>query len=176
MIKKQNIHSVSDLKEAKNIYFRYSGNKFEMERDDVYKKYKYYRISKEQEEKWKDEIFEDYKSIINKENDNFKLVNNIRGILMLEYRTTEAINKVIDILNRREIDTFSSILICEEIKKTLKSNHENNNCDNVKGDLYQIKNKLLNEKITIDSKYLNTNFMKNYDFSECNIRKRILNI
>ena len=27
--KKQNIYSESDLKEAKNIYFRYGGNKFE---------------------------------------------------------------------------------------------------------------------------------------------------
>ena len=109
--KKQNIYSESDLKEAKNIYFRYGGNKFEMERDGVYKKYNNYGITKRQEGKWKDEIFEDYKSKIEKEYDNLKLVNNIHGILMLEYRTTEAINIVIDILNRRDIDTFSSILI-----------------------------------------------------------------
>ena len=174
--KKQNIYSESDLKEAKNIYFRYGGNKFEMERDGVYKKYNNYGITKRQEGKWKDEIFEDYKSKIEKEYDNLKLENNIHGILMLEYRTTEAINIVIDILNRRDIDTFSSILICEEIKKTLKYTHENNNCDNVKSGLYQIKNKLLNEKITIDSRYLNASFMRDYDFSECSIRNRILNI
>ena len=84
----------------------------------------------------------------------------------------QAVNFIIGILKDNYLDTFTCLLLCEELKRYLKfvDIKEKNE---ISSTLAMCKNKMLKTKITIDDSYKSKRYMSDYDFSEKNLKLRI---
>lgn len=165
--------SQEDLKQAELLFFRYGGNKFVMYQNDDLKKYEGYHIPKEIEDQWLEIIFKDYVTEVENYSNSLDLIINISSLVNLGIKESETISLIISILNTKLLDSFTAISICEEMKKIIKSSKSSDNISLIKNEITINHDKLLSAPITIANEHSSLSYMKDYDFSDENIKKRI---
>lgn len=162
-----------DLRQAKLIFFRYGGNKYAMHKEGELSKYEKFNVSIETESRWISEIFDSYLERIYQSKSGFDKKMLLSMLINLDTEEDLTIATTIKVLNQEKMDSFSVILICEILKNKIKSLKKSNNISLVKEELKRQSLILLNTPITIDTKYIESPYMKDYDFSDKNIKLRI---
>lgn len=163
-----------DLVKGKAIYYKYKGDTFGISKDlgDEYKKC---YIPQEIEEKWTADIIRELNNDIKNKTGNLRMEAILAYVQIVG--TDEAISFLIRILDSNCLDTFSSILICEELKRFLDKSRNflitDKQTEQIKRIIERKKNDMLLSKIIIDGSFKLLPHMKSYDFSERNIIKRI---
>lgn len=152
---------------GRNLFFRFYGNIYYMMQEGVYDEYKKLKIPKEIESMWRQELFEDTKRKLDNETSIYKKVVLVGDLLNFGINANCVTCIIVNLLSG-EIDTFSRILLCEELKRCFYYEKKTSKLSTI---LEMQKKKMLSENITVDEKYL-TN-MLGYDFSDSNIKKRI---
>ena len=152
---------------GRKLFFRFGGNTHYMWQEGVYNEYKKLKIPKEIEKMWRQELFEDTKKQLHNETSIYKKVILVGTLLNYGINTDVVVSIIVDLLNS-EIDTFSKILLCEELKRCF---YNEKNTSGLIEILEMQKQNMLSKDITIDEKYFLN--MSGYDFSDFNIRKRI---
>lgn len=152
---------------ARKLFFRFYGNPHYMLQEGIYNEYKKLKIPKEIEKIWRQELFEDTKKQLHNETSIYEKIILLGNLLNYGVNTDVVVSIIVDLLNS-EIDTFSKILLCEELKRCF---HNEKNTSNLIEILEMQKKNMLSKDITVDEKYFSN--MLGYDFSDCNIRKRI---
>ena len=159
-----------DLEKGKQIFFRFNGSRFHIDREcpDEYKKC---GVPKSVEQQWLEEIKIDFLKNISVESGHSKviLINNYIQLLDNE----SAVHFVIKVLNQTDLDTFSMIILAETLKH-YKSTYIS---EQLKQEIYKLllilKKIMLNGEIKIDESYKKDSYMKDYDFTKENIINRI---
>lgn len=155
---------INDLR-AKDIFFKYGGSHFYMEREGEYSEYKEYKISKEQEDRW---IQEYQKGLLTQiKNDeivqqNFNsLCTSIRQYKNLDY-LKELVEVVID--KGQILDTFSIMLMAEGILGIVES-LEKSNLGNDRRIIFarvssiNLLKSLLERPVVVSPKYLHQGYL-----------------
>lgn len=159
-----------DLEKGKQIFFRYNGSRFHIDRDcpDEYKRC---RVPKDIEQKWLEEIkINLLKNISVEMGDNkITLINHYIQLLDIE----SAVHFVMNILDRTDLDTFSMIILAETLKHYLSTYISEQLKQEINRMLLVLKKTMLNGEIKVDESYKNNPYMKDYDFTKENIVERI---
>lgn len=159
--------NLEKIQRGRILFFRFYGNMHHMMQEGVYSEYKKLKIPKEIENIWIQELFEHTKQQLHQETRMDKKVVLLRSLANYGVGTEIVVSIIIDLLNS-EIDTFSKILLCEELKRCFRNEKQPPEVS----ELLEIqKENMLSNDITIDEKYLSN--MSGYDFSDSNIKKRI---
>lgn len=162
-----------DLEKGKQIFFRFNGSRFHIDREcqDEYKKC---RVPKNIELEWLEEIKINFlnKISVEKGNDKVVLINNYIQLL----DNSSAVCFLLKILKLNDLDTFSMIILAETLKHYLSSYVSDSLKKEINNLLLLLKKMMLNNEIKIDASYKKNPYMKDYDFTEENIIKRIKNI
>jgi len=163
-IKKKN--QVINLEKGKSLYFEYYGYKFAMYHD-LGDEYADCNVPKKIEEKWKAEILKTLGNEITvaQGSDLHDAVSRYMHLLPASDKW------LMRFLTTREIDTFTAIIFCEQLKNMTRTFIVKK--IRVRRFLDKFKAKLLNEPVLIHESYKNASFMQGYDFSENAIKKRI---
>lgn len=156
-----------DLEKGKSLYYQYYGNKFGIYRDlgDVYSKC---NIPEKIEAEWKVNILETLKNEISHFFGLDLLVAVDRYLNLLQ----PSPDWLMTFLQTRETDTFTAIIFCEELKNKMRLSNKKT-AASIRHFLNGFKVKLLNEPITIHESYKNYDYLRDYDFSDKNIKVRI---
>lgn len=159
-----------DLDKGKQIFFRYNGSRFHIDRE-CHNEYKKCGISKEIEEQWLEEIKINFLTNISVEKgyDKVVLINNYIQLL----DNTFAVYFLIEILNQTDLDTFSMIILAETLKHYLSTYISTQLKEEINKMLLMLKRMMLNNEMKIDESYKKNPYMKDYDFTKENIIKRI---
>lgn len=165
---------MSDLDKAKQIFYKYLGSHESIDRElgDYYKKL---NVPTEVEAEWRQDILNNLKKKVDTEN-GYSKMNAIENYIHL-ISADAAVGFLCDILQKSVLDTLSVILILESLKryklhyKTYGLTFENSVF--IKQIIDRYKAALMKSDIYIDDSYKKLSFMKNYDFSNENILKRI---
>ena len=152
---------------GKKLFFQFYGNIYYMLQEGVYDEYKKLKIPKGIETMWREELFEDTKKQIRNETNTYKKVVLVGNLLNYGIKTDFVISIIVELLDC-DIDTFSRILLCEELKRCFYNNETSSKLSKI---LEIQKKNMLSKNITIDEKYFSN--MLGYDFSDFNIKKRI---
>ena len=152
---------------GRNLFFRFYGNIHYMLQEGVYEEYKKLKISKGIENMWRQELFEDTKKQLYNETHVYKKIVLVGNLLNYGINTDFVASIIVDLLDS-EIDTFSKILLCEELKRCFSNDKKTSKLSAI---LEPQKKNMLSKNITIDEKYFS--IMLGYDFSDSNIKKRI---
>ena len=163
-----------NLEKGKKIFFENCGNIFIIERNLGPTEYKECNIPKELEEQWTKELQEDILNKIKKAETKEDVHSLFVELSFLRIHVDERIKPIIEYLNNNELDTFTTLLLCEmmeEEEKYVSDESFKNKIDEVI-DIYV--KKMLNEPIVIDESYKNDGHMRGYDCSDENIRRRIM--
>ena len=152
---------------GRNLFFRFYGNIHYMMQEGMYDEYKKLKIPQKIESMWRQELFEDTKELLDNETSIYGKVVLVGNLLTYGIKTDVVASIIVNLLNS-EIDTFSKILLCEELKRCF---YNEKNISNLSAVLEIQKQNMLGRDITIDEKYLLN--MAGYDFSDFNIKKRI---
>lgn len=163
-------NETQNYKEAQIIFFSHGGNPFHMWQDDVLTEYEKYKVPKTIENMWLNDIKESLLSKIKLSNNPEKLIFIGEYINLLDYAS--AANFLINTLDNYCGDTFSFILLIEELKNI--SHKVNNDLkEKIEAKIKIYKDIALNQEIVIDDYHKKLSYMKDYDFSPENIIKRI---
>lgn len=157
---------VIDLDKGKRLYYEYYGNKFGMYYD-LKNEYVDCNVPEEVENEWKTDILIKLETeiLIAEGSDLQVAVSRYMYLLPAEPEW------LILLLQTRNIDTFTAIIFCEQLKDIAR--RQSNKRNYILNFLAVFKVKLLNEPITIHETYTNAVYMQNYDFSNDNITARI---
>ena len=165
---------IVDYNNGKKIFYECYGSNFNIERE-YGKQYKLCNIPIEVEDVWRKDIIQ---QLVYKIDNTIgaQKIENIEHYLQLITN-----NDALDFLKKslkKEMDTFSRIIICEKLKHCAKviAIKDSALLENINNLLLENVNKMLNEKIVIDCSYFNFQYMQDYDFSDDYIRKRISDI
>lgn len=159
-----------DLEKGKKLFFECHGSSMCLDRDyDA--EYRKCNIPKGVEEQWRAEIKNDLKNGI-KYIWGAEKVSVISKLLQIS-DLSERLNILYDVLECEDLDTFSRIILCEFLKNERKNSHDNQIIEHL---IATNKEKLLKDMIFIHESYRDATYMKGYDFSEENIKKRIDNL
>lgn len=181
---KPKISDVIDLVEGKKVFFEYYGNSFMIDREVP--EYRHFNVPKSTELTWREEIIEDL----------LQQTNTITGekltsVVTILYGIQDPIQHVellLSLLDTPHIDTFSSILYLEGLKREKLRIHNVNkykvkHIENISEVISMIDDKikdyklvLLNGPIIVDQSYKAAYALKYYDFSDLNLIKRIESI
>ena len=155
-----------NLEKGKSLYYHYYGSIFGM-CYDLGTEYADCNIPKEIEIEWKKDILDKLeKEISTAQGDNLHLAVS-RYIDLLPADT----EWLMQLLQTREMDTFTAIIFCEQLKNMSKIDIIKSIV--VRRFLDDFKVKLFSQPITIHQTYKNAVYMRDYDFSHDNIIKRI---
>lgn len=167
---------------AKEVFLKYSGNHFYMERGGEYENYKKYSISDIQEELWLNEYQNELLSKVENEDIATHSFSQLIDVLR---RTKNMVffQLLLDIVKRKEgnLDTFSQILMAEGILNIAESLKGNTETENVKMAFQarQLALSMLNSSIkkpvTVASYFSNLGYLKDV-LTEDKILNRIKNI
>ena len=159
-----------DLDKGKQIFFRYNGSRFHIARE-CFNEYKQCRVPKNIEEQWLEEIKINFLKSISGERGYNKvvLINNYIQLLDSE----SAVHFIIDIFNQTNLDTFSIIILAEMLKHYISIYIPEQLKQEINNLLLILKKIMLNTEIKVDESYKKNPYMKNYDFTNENIIKRI---
>lgn len=159
-----------DLEKGKQIFLKFGGSRFHIDREcpDEYKKC---RVPKNIEQQWLEEIKSDLLL-------NIKVKKGCSKVTLINHYITllddeMAIEFLIEIINQKDLDTFSNIILMESLKRYLSSDISNAIAEKIKNTLVSEKMVMLTRKIEIDDQYKALPYMADYDFSNENILKRI---
>lgn len=152
---------------GRNLFFKFHGNIYYMLQEGVYGEYKKLKIPRKIESIWREELFEETKKQIHNETNIYKKIVMIGNLLNYGIKRDVVVSIIVGLLDS-EIDTFSKILLCEELKRCYYNREIIYKLSTI---LETQKKKMLSNNITIDEKYISN--MLGYDFSDCNIKKRI---
>lgn len=161
----------ANLEKGKDLFFQYNGSIMSLDREGLGTEYRNCNIPKEIESQWKTEIRIGLQEEIKDYNGEKKVTAILKLMQISDF--PDRLNFLITILNDIELDSFSRIIICESLV------NEKKNIDNpvikkiIDENVDSNKLKLLNDTITIDESYKNASYMKKYDFSIENLKKRI---
>lgn len=154
----EGVIKLSNYENAKELFLKYRGSHFNMDREGEYSIYKQYNISKKQELIWMDEWIKNLLKKINElgiSNDYFSDFS----IIPINYMTSKIIINLTDLieLKHSEWDTFSVLLISEKILKITKEiktkSDKNNNIFKIKNILLKILRNITESSITISQYY-----------------------
>lgn len=174
----------SNIQLAKEIFLKYCGSHFHMEREGEYKLYKSFNITKEQEKPWIKELQKELLEKV-KEDDavghNFNLLcSSIR-----QYYSLDILKELVDYVNSRKevFDTFSMMLMAEGVLGIVESfersnlrNHET--VEFARAVSIEILECLLNRPISIAPIYLQDGDLaelSNHKYIQKRIRKELAN-
>lgn len=159
-----------DLQKGKEIFFRYYGSSFYIDSEcgDEYRKC---NVPRDVEKAWSKEIKHNLicRIKITSGAERIKFVN--LYIQLLD--CTDSVNFLISMLREYRMDTFSSILLAESLKTLAEKCQDTETKNTALSELKSIKIRLKSEKPTVDSSYTEPDYMKDYDFSEEAVLKRI---
>lgn len=185
MFKHRKKNIIVDLKKGKDIFFKYYGDRFHIGREEG-QKYDDCNVPKEIELIWLSEVKKTLERNLNNSIDSKKMI--LLDKLTRISSISENLAVIYKILNANKLDTFTQILLCEYLVREKKKIQDFASYDKIKYEqnrhlIIEINNilrlynqKLLSSSITIDESYKITPHMKDYDFSEENIKKRINNL
>ena len=105
-----------DLDKGREIFYKYKGDKFGISRD-LGEEYKKCNIPKEIEQEWKKDIIRKLNNEIKNETGNLRMGAIWAYVQIIS--TGEALNFLVGVLDSNDFDTFSTILICEHLKRFL---------------------------------------------------------
>lgn len=162
-----------DLEKGKQIFFRFNGSRFHIDREcqDEYKKC---RVPKDIERQWLEEIKINCLKNISVERGYNKVILINNYIQLLD--NSSAVCFLIGILNQTDLDTFSMIILVETLKHYLSSYVLEPLKEKTTNLLLMLKKTMLDNEIKIDESYKKNPYMKDYDFTKENIIKRIKNL
>lgn len=160
-----------DVEKGKAIFYKYNGSIVSIEREvgDEYAKCK---IPSDVEAIWRKDIMERLLEKIGNSHgaDKFSHICGYAQLLSDE----QAVDFLLHIINNDNLDTFTCLLLCESLKRYLGSTLvEEVRKEKILSVLAVYRDKMMREKIIVDSSYMNKSYMKDYDFSEENIKLRI---
>lgn len=155
-----------DLDKGKRLYYQYYGSKFGMWHDlgDEYEKC---YVPQEIEAEWKTDILSKLETEIEAAEGSDLQVAVSRYMYLLPADP----EWLILLLQTRDMDTFTAIIFCEQLKNM--TNIPNIKNMYVRNFLDRFKVKLLSQPVTVHETYVNAEYMRNYDFSDDNIKARI---
>ena len=168
----------SNIQLAKEIFLKYGGSHFHMEREGEYELYTSFNIPKELEKLWIKEFQEELLEKV-KQDKSVGQNYNLLCSTIRQYYSLDMLKELVDNINSKKgvLDTFSMMLMVEGILDIVKY-FERNNLENNNSIKYarttsiELLKYLLNRPITIASVYLqNGDFTELYD--KRNIQKRI---
>lgn len=161
---------IMDLEKGRQIFFRFRGSRFYIDREcpDEYKKC---AVPKSIEQQWVEEIKIDLLSKIKAQKGCCRVALVNRYIPLLDNEL--AVEFLIEELNKKDLDTFSMIILLERLKQYLSCNLSEATAKKVENTLAFCKKIMLTQKIEIDDQYKSLSYMADYDFFNENILKRI---
>jgi hypothetical protein len=159
----------NNIEKAKEIFIKYGGSNFHMEREGEYEFYKSFNITKKEEIQWIREYHK--KVIIEIESENkvsiftSKLSELSNSIIL--FKDIESFKSMIDTVKEKSelIDSFSQLRIAEEIYSIVnafsKSEVKKDNAlPYAKKIVLDILNRIIKEPITVDEDYKNVQYLK----------------
>ena len=167
--------SDENLKKGESLFFKHNGDFAQMIEMGDYSTYKKLNISKEKEDEWYELIVNDVIDKIYKEKKVVNVISLVNQLVFIGKFENKIIQTLINLLNE-DYDTYTKLLFLEElnlIKKRLKSNR---NTDNLEFIITKHKNMLLINKVFVSDDWLQLEHLKDYDFSEENIKNRIMKL
>lgn len=159
-----------DLEKGKKIFFKYNGNSFSIDRE-CGKEYRKCKVPVELEKQWLEEIKMNLLDGIQNEIGDARMCLIIAYVRVIDMVT--AIEFLISALNQKDMDTFSAILLAENLKRRLREPIDDQLKNRIEVEIENFKNRALQSKIEIEDSYKRSRFMKYYDFSDENIIRRI---
>lgn len=160
-----------NIEEGKRIFYQYNGSKMYIDRE-VGKAYRKCEVPFYMEELWKEDIMQSLRKQI-EQSKGSELISTLISYTQL-LSTQEAIDCITEVLSDRQLDTFSRIILCESLKQLIRYPDIDNEIKNsIVAILKSNKEIMLSDSITIDDSYIHDWRMRNYDFSESNIIRRI---
>ena len=150
---------------AKEMFFKYGGSHFHMEREGEYKSYKSFDISKEQESLWIEELQKELLDKVKKDDvvgHNYNtLCSSIR-----QYKSLDMLKELVDFVkSRREAsDTFSLLLMAEGELRIVEYFEKNNlgahkNTAFARVTSLEILEYLLKRPVSVAAEYLNSSHL-----------------
>ena len=165
---------MKDYQEAKEIFFRCLGSKVSIDRE-YGNKYARMKVPSELENLWKKEICDNLLKQIKEKTGCIRMhaVNAYTQIVDSDI----AVSFLLNFLNDRTLDTFSMILVLEDLKKYMNLASVSAEYKlRIKETIDRCKVLLLKSKLTIDDSFKSLYYMRDYDFSDDNLIKRINSI
>ena len=159
-----------DLEKGKELFYKYNGSTFGLEHD-LGDEYSNCNVPKEIEELW----LVDIKKILYNQVETttgYERVGHIYNLLHIS-RPEDNVKLLVDIIQNSQMDTFSLIRLCEELKRQQKHITSQDIKNSIKQLLKQQVNKMMSQPIVIDQNYKTDFHMRDYDFSDENIKRRI---
>lgn len=118
--------SMETLGTAKQLFMKYGGSFFHMDREGEYEHYKSLGISREQEKVWIEEYQRDLLKSIESENDGVKIRTSVRALVSSICDHGDGANNygstMVEVIKRKAstVDSFSKLLICESILRLVE--------------------------------------------------------
>lgn len=159
-----------NLEKGKALYYEYYGNKFGIWHE-LRTQYDDCNVPKEIELEWKKDILNKLEKEIDTAQGAYLAVAVGRYI----YLTYDA-EWLMRLLQARVIDTFTAIILCEELKDMMLHTNDKQRSARIRLFLDEYKTELLNNPIIIHETYKTDKYLRDYDFSDNNIRSRIIAI
>ncbi len=161
---------IVDLVKGKKIFFEENGNGWSIVRERW--DYSDCNVPKDVEEVWTREIMNRVLINIDEESNYNELVFLFSALGELRVSKDIVVNHIIKYFSCNTLDTFTTILLCEILKR--KKKYAAEKCvDKIDKAVKYYKEIMINSPITVDESHLNAKHLATYDFSEKNIRLRI---
>jgi len=170
----------NNVGKAKEIFMKYAGSHFNMEREGEYRKYKRYRISNSMEKEWIIQYQRNISELLNKKTDMdiiAHLCYNI-GSSVRQYRNVEGFQILLDFIENKmdSFDSFTKVLIAETLLDTAAVMGPTRLEPLYKQHAIEVGltllNTVANNPVTVDNCYLNNALMSG-NISEDQIMKRV---
>ncbi|QQE80618.1 hypothetical protein [Alicyclobacillus sp. SO9] len=158
---------MEQLDTARDIFLKYGGSYFHMDREGDYGYYKSFGVSKEQELAWIEEKQRELSSEIKNETNAHKieLLLSEWSDILYNYNDVFFFALLLDAVRekRRGLDSFSQLLVAERIVHVLGSlsqlQGENDVLSDGKDLALELLHRVLNSPITIAEEYRNTDYL-----------------
>lgn len=155
-----------DIDIAKQIFLKFDGSHFHMEREGEYSYYKSFDISKEQEDLWIKQYQEDILSQIEKEDIVSPLFTKLVRIIA-QHKDYDCLNSLLDLVKRKKngLDSFTRVRIAEELLELYESFQKsgfnrNRNIFHIKVFSIDLLKELLEQPITVANYYYGISYLK----------------
>lgn len=116
---------VDRINEAKQLFIRYGGSLFHMDREGELQRYRSFGVSREQEEAWMHELTSQMLQTISRENDATKLRVSVGALVdsMLNHNRYEQVPLLLDTIRSKfdSLDSFSQLLVAESMVRLIES-------------------------------------------------------
>lgn len=163
---------MENLEEAKKIYYLCLGSDMAIDRE--YKEYRKYNVPETIEKEWKNDI----KNILLRRIVTEKGCARMQavGAYIQLVDAKQAVTFLLNFVRQKTLDVFSEILVLESLKHYLSCETHKLSLaliEQIQQVIKEEKQRLQKSDMVIDASYKELNYMKDYDFSNSNILKRI---